>query len=82
MNAVTWQGVEDVRVEDVPDPHIEESTDAIMQISSTTICGSDLHLYRPLAMFMEPGDISATSRWVGCPRSGMRCTRSAPATGW
>src|SRR4029450_8586897 len=48
---------EDVRVEDVPDPHIEESTDAIVEISSTAICGSDLHLYRPLAMFMEPGDI-------------------------
>ena len=57
MKAVTWQGFEDVRVEDVPDPHIEESTDAIVEISSTAICGSDLHLYRPLAMFMEPGDI-------------------------
>jgi threonine dehydrogenase-like Zn-dependent dehydrogenase len=57
MRAVTWQGVEDVRVESVPDPRIEEPTDAIVEISSTAICGSDLHLYRPLAMFMEPGDI-------------------------
>jgi threonine dehydrogenase-like Zn-dependent dehydrogenase len=57
MRAVTWQGVEDVRVESVPDPRIEEPTDAIVEISYTAICGSDLHLYRPLAMFMEPGDI-------------------------
>jgi threonine dehydrogenase-like Zn-dependent dehydrogenase len=57
MRAVTWQGAEDVRVENVPDARIEEPTDAIVEISSTAICGSDLHLYRPLAMFMEPGDI-------------------------
>jgi threonine dehydrogenase-like Zn-dependent dehydrogenase len=57
VRAVTWQGFEDVRVEDVPDPRIEEPTDAIVEISSTAICGSDLHLYRPLTMFMEPGDI-------------------------
>ena len=57
MRAVTWQGREDVRVEDVPDPTIEEPTDAIVEITSTAICGSDLHLYGPLAPFMEPGDI-------------------------
>jgi threonine dehydrogenase-like Zn-dependent dehydrogenase len=57
VRAVTWQGVEDVRVENVPDPRIEDPTDAIVEISSTAICGSDLHLYRPLAMFMQPGDI-------------------------
>jgi threonine dehydrogenase-like Zn-dependent dehydrogenase len=57
VRAVTWQGFEDVRVEDVPDPRIEGPTDAIVEISSTAICGSDLHLYRPLTMFMEPGDI-------------------------
>ncbi|MFP3902057.1 MAG: zinc-dependent alcohol dehydrogenase [Acidimicrobiia bacterium] len=57
MRAVTWHGVEDVRVEEVPDPRIEEPTDAIVEITSTAICGSDLHLYRPLAPIMEPGDI-------------------------
>ncbi|HZA77919.1 MAG TPA: zinc-dependent alcohol dehydrogenase [Acidimicrobiales bacterium] len=57
MRALTWQGFEDVRVEDVADPRIEQPTDAIVEITSTAICGSDLHLYRPLAMFMEPGDI-------------------------
>ena len=57
MRAVTWQGVEDVRVETVPDPRLEAPTDAIVRITSTAICGSDLHLYRVLPMFMEPGDI-------------------------
>ena len=57
MRAVTWHGTEDVRVDDVADPIIEEPTDAIVEISSTAICGSDLHLYRPLTPFMEPGDI-------------------------
>lgn len=57
MRAVTWQGFEDVRVEAVPDPRIEEPTDALVEITSTAICGSDLHLYRPLTPFMEPGDI-------------------------
>ncbi len=50
-------GTEDVRVEDVPDPTIQEPTDAIVEITSTAICGSDLHLYKPLTPFMEPGDI-------------------------
>ena len=57
MRAVTWQGFEDVRVEGVPDPRIDHPTDALVEISSTAICGSDLHLYRPLTPFMEPGDI-------------------------
>ena len=57
MRAVTWHGTEDVRVDEVPDPIIEEPTDAIVELTSTAICGSDLHLYRPLTPFMEPGDI-------------------------
>lgn len=57
MQAVTWHGRRDVRVETVPDPVIEEPTDAIVQISSTNICGSDLHLYEVLGAFMSPGDI-------------------------
>ena len=44
MKAVTWHGKRDVRVEDVPDPTIEQPTDAIIEITSTNICGSDLHL--------------------------------------
>ncbi|MCW2661435.1 MAG: hypothetical protein JWP83_2587 [Mycobacterium sp.] len=57
MKAVTWQGKRDVRVESVPDPKIEQSTDAIVEVTSTNICGSDLHLYEILGAFMNPGDI-------------------------
>ncbi|HZZ98081.1 MAG TPA: zinc-dependent alcohol dehydrogenase [Jatrophihabitantaceae bacterium] len=57
MRAVTWQGKREVRVEEVPDPQIEQPTDAIVRITSTNICGSDLHLYETLGAFMDAGDI-------------------------
>ncbi|MBT2209320.1 MULTISPECIES: zinc-dependent alcohol dehydrogenase [Actinomadura] len=57
MKALTWQGKRDVRVEDVPDPVIKESTDAIIRVTSTGICGSDLHLYEVLGPFLGQGDI-------------------------
>ncbi|MCW3046424.1 MAG: S-(hydroxymethyl)glutathione dehydrogenase [Solirubrobacterales bacterium] len=57
MKAVTWHGKRDVRVDTVPDPVIREPTDAIVRITSTGICGSDLHLYEVLGPFMNEGDI-------------------------
>ncbi len=57
MKAVAWHGRRDVRVDTVPDPTIEASTDAIVRITSTGICGSDLHLYEVLGPFLEPGDV-------------------------
>ncbi|MEV5496166.1 zinc-dependent alcohol dehydrogenase [Nonomuraea fuscirosea] len=57
MKAVTWHGKRDVRVEDVPDPSIKEPTDAVIKVTSTGICGSDLHLYEVLGPFMAEGDI-------------------------
>ena len=57
MKAVTWHGKRDVRVDTVPDPKVEESTDAIIEVTSTNICGSDLHLYEVLGAFMTAGDI-------------------------
>ena len=57
MKAVTWHGKRDVRVDEVPDPRIEEPTDAIVRITSTAICGSDLHLYEVLGPFMTEGDV-------------------------
>jgi threonine dehydrogenase-like Zn-dependent dehydrogenase len=57
MRAVTWHGKRDVRVETVPDPVIQEPTDAIVRVTSTGICGSDLHLYEFLGMYLEEGDI-------------------------
>jgi threonine dehydrogenase-like Zn-dependent dehydrogenase len=57
MKAVTWHGKRDVRVEDVPDPAIQEPTDAVVKITSTAICGSDLHLYEVMGPFMSEGDV-------------------------
>lgn len=57
MKAVTWQGTRKVSVDTVPDPIIEQPTDAIIKITSTNICGSDLHLYEVLGPFMDAGDI-------------------------
>ncbi|HYY09512.1 MAG TPA: zinc-dependent alcohol dehydrogenase [Kineosporiaceae bacterium] len=57
MKAVTWQGKRDVQVKDVPDPKIEEPTDVVIRVTSTAICGSDLHLYEVLAAYMHQDDI-------------------------
>jgi threonine dehydrogenase-like Zn-dependent dehydrogenase len=57
MKAVTYHGKRDVRVDTVPDPAIEEPTDAIVRITSSGICGSDLHLYEVMGAFMDEGDI-------------------------
>lgn len=57
MRALTWHGKRDVRVDDVPDPRIEQPTDAIIKVTSTAICGSDLHLYEVLGPFLKKGDI-------------------------
>ncbi|MER8001249.1 zinc-dependent alcohol dehydrogenase [Streptomyces sp. NPDC095613] len=57
MRALTWHGKRDVRVDTVPDPKIEQPTDIIVRITSTGLCGSDLHLYEVLGPYLEPGDI-------------------------
>ena len=57
MKALTWQGKRSVELTEVPDPVIQEPTDAIVRITSTGLCGSDLHLYEVMAPFMTAGDI-------------------------
>jgi threonine dehydrogenase-like Zn-dependent dehydrogenase len=57
MRAVAWHGKRDVRVDTVPDPAIEEPTDAIIRVTSSGICGSDLHLYEVMGPFMQEGDV-------------------------
>jgi threonine dehydrogenase-like Zn-dependent dehydrogenase len=57
MKAVAWHGKRDVRVDDVPDPVIQNPTDAIIRITTTAICGSDLHLYEVMGPFLDEGDI-------------------------
>jgi threonine dehydrogenase-like Zn-dependent dehydrogenase len=83
MKALTWHGRRDVRVETVPDPKIERPTDAVIRVTTTAICGSDLHLYEVLGPFLGQGDvlghepITASSR-----RSARRSPTSRRETGW
>jgi threonine dehydrogenase-like Zn-dependent dehydrogenase len=57
VRAVVWHGKRDVRVDTVPDPVIEEPTDAIVRVTSSGICGSDLHLYEVMGPFLDEGDV-------------------------
>lgn len=57
MKAICWQGINRVGVEDVPDPHVINPRDAVVKITSSAICGSDLHLFNGYMPTMERGDI-------------------------
>ncbi len=57
MKALCWQGKGNVSVNEVPDPSIEEDSDVIVKVSSTAICGSDLHLYNGFMPTMQSGDV-------------------------
>lgn len=57
MKAVCWHGKKDIKVDDVPQPKIQDPRDAIVKVSLTAICGSDLHIYNGIAKFMKEGDV-------------------------
>ncbi|MFD3684817.1 alcohol dehydrogenase catalytic domain-containing protein [Nocardiopsis sp. NPDC058631] len=57
MKAVVWNGTRDVGAAEVPDPRIEDPGDAVIRVTSSGLCGSDLHLYEVLGPFMTPGDV-------------------------
>src|SRR5262245_58460545 len=57
MKAVVFHGVGDIRLEDVPEPKIEESTDAIVRLTASAICGTDLHMVRGTMPGMKPGTV-------------------------
>jgi threonine dehydrogenase-like Zn-dependent dehydrogenase len=57
MRALCWHGIRDVRVDTVPDPKIEQPRDAIIKVTATAICGSDLHLYNGVMPTMQSGDV-------------------------
>jgi threonine dehydrogenase-like Zn-dependent dehydrogenase len=78
MKAVVWHGKEDIRVDHVADPRIEEPTDAIIRITSTGLCGSDLHLYSKLGMFMTEGDIIGHEPMGIVEEVGAEVTQIAP----
>ncbi len=78
MKAVVWHGNKDVRVDTVPDPRIEEPTDAIIRVTSSGLCGSDLHLYSVLGMFMTEGDILGHEPMGIVEEVGAAVTQIAP----
>jgi threonine dehydrogenase-like Zn-dependent dehydrogenase len=82
MKAVTWRGKCDVRVETVPDPKIERPTDVIVRITTTGICGSDLHLYEVLGPFMGEGDILGHEPMGIVEEVGHEVTEIRPGHAW
>jgi threonine dehydrogenase-like Zn-dependent dehydrogenase len=78
MRALTWQGNLDVRVADVPDPRIVEPNDAIIAVTSTAICGSDLHLYGVLGPYLRPGDVLGHEAMGVVTEVGADITNLAP----
>src|SRR3954467_4357559 len=78
MKAVTWHGRRDIRVDSVPDPRIEAPTDAIVRITSTAICGSDLHLYELMGPFLEQGDVLGHEPMGIVEEVGSAVTQIAP----
>ncbi|WP_410814020.1 zinc-dependent alcohol dehydrogenase [Micromonospora sp. 067-2] len=78
MKALTWQGKREVRVEEIPDPRIEEPTDAIVKITSTAICGSDLHLYEVLGPYLKSGDVLGHEAMGIVQEVGPEVTRLKP----
>ena len=78
MKALTWQGKRDVQVQEVPDPRIEQPTDAIIKVTSSAICGSDLHLYEVLGAYLTPGDILGHEPMGIVEEVGSEVTHIAP----
>ncbi len=78
MRALTWQGKREVEVREVPDPVIQEPTDAIVRITTTAICGSDLHLYEVLGAYLNPGDVLGHEAMGIVEEVGSEVTHIAP----
>lgn len=79
MRALTWQGRRDVRVETVPDPKIEKPDDIVVRVTSTGICGSDLHLYELFGPYIDPGDILGHEPMGSSGKWAPRCVTHGPA---
>ena len=75
MKAVTWQGRRSISVDEVPDPGIVDPTDAIIEVSSAAICGSDLHLYELLGPFLDKGDVLGHETMGTVVETGSAVTR-------
>jgi threonine dehydrogenase-like Zn-dependent dehydrogenase len=83
MKALVWHGKEDVRCDKgVPDPKIEDPRDAIVKITATAICGSDLHLYDGYMPTRRAVTCSVTSRWAKSWKWARETKSSGWATAW
>jgi len=78
MKAVVWHGKRDVRVDTVPEPIIREPTDVVVKVTTTGLCGSDLHLYEVLAPFLDEGDILGHEPMGVVESVGSEVTELAP----
>jgi threonine dehydrogenase-like Zn-dependent dehydrogenase len=78
MKAAVWHGKRDVRVEEVPDPAVTKPTDAVIRVTSSGLCGSDLHLYEVLTPMMTPGDILGHEPMGIVEEVGSEVTHIAP----
>ena len=78
MKAVAWHGNHDVRVDTVPDPTIEKPTDAVIRVTSSGICGSDLHLYEVLGAYIDAGDVLGHEPMGIVEEVGSEVTHIAP----
>ena len=72
MKAGVFHGIGDIRLDDVPEPKLQEPTDAVVRLTSSAICGTDLHMIRGTMAGMKEGTISATRASVSSRRSAHR----------
>lgn len=82
MRAVVWHGVGDIRIDEVPDPKVQEPTDAVVRLTASAICGTDLHFVRGTMAGMREGTILGHEGSGWSPRPARGYATCAPATGW
>lgn len=85
MKALCWHGKNDVRIDTVPAPEIEDPRDAIIRVTATAICGIDLHLLDGYMPMMEAGvlvalELGGLKNWVHPQRQVRRMTRGTPTS--
>lgn len=82
MKAVVFHGVGDIRLEDAPEPRIEKDTDAIIRITASAICGTDLHMVRGSVSGMKPGTILGHEAVGIVEKVGSDVRNSSATTAW
>jgi hypothetical protein len=81
MRAVVWHGVGDIRIDGVPDPKVQQPTDAVVRLTASAICGTDLHFVRGTMAGMREGTILGHEGVGVIEETGPGCATCVPATG-